>query len=61
MLELISDSPGHSGIVAVGWVPRDEEVPCRVPRATCTQGRDDGLGQSSDANRSVPKAIYIMP
>lgn len=25
------------------------------------QGREDGLGQSSDAHRSVSKAIYIMP
>lgn len=25
-----------------------------------TQGREDGLGQSSDANRSVPKVIYII-
>lgn len=62
LLESVSDSPGHSGIVAMGWVPGDEEGPCCAPRATSSlrAGRM-GLGQSSDAHRAGPKAIYIPP
>lgn len=52
LLELVSDSPGNGRIVAVGWVPRDEEGSCWALHA--------GLGQSSDADGTVPKAIYVI-
>lgn len=37
LLELVADSPGHGRIVAVGWVPRNEEGSCC---STCWAGAE---------------------
>lgn len=33
LLESILNSPGHSVVVAMGWVPQDQEGPCCAPCA----------------------------
>lgn len=33
LLELILNSPGHRVVVAMGWLPQDEEDPCCAPCA----------------------------